>query len=101
MKIIQSRSFEQRVKRFNQTQKTVLDEQIKLIIENPTTGTEKKGDLSEVYVHKFKIKTIQYLLAYRFNEDLLELIMIGPHQNYYRDLKKYLKKSQNRLAPHF
>ncbi len=91
MKIIQSRSFEQRVKRFNQTQKIVLDEQIKLIIENPTIGTEKKGDLSEVYVHKFKIKTIQYLLAYRFNEDLLELIMIGPHQNYYRDLKKYLR----------
>lgn len=93
MKIIQSRSFEQRVKRFNQAYKKVLDEQIKLILENPTIGIEKKGDLSEVYVHKFKIKTIQYLLAYRFSEDLLELIMIGPHQNYYRDLKKYLKKS--------
>lgn len=92
MKIIQSRSFDQRVKKFNQAQKKVLDEQIKIIIENPTIGTEKKGDLREVYVHKFKIKTIQYLLAYRFNEDLLELIMIGPNQNYYRDLKKYLKK---------
>ncbi len=92
MKIIQSRSFEQRVKKFNQAQKIILDEQIKLIIENPTIGTEKKGDLSEVYVHKFKIKTIHYLLAYRYNEELLELIMIGPHQNYYRDLKKYIKK---------
>ncbi len=91
MKIIQSRSFEQRVKKFSHAQKTVLDEQIKLILENPSIGAEKKGDLSEVYVHKFKIKTIQYLLAYRFNEELLELIMIGPHQNYYRDLKKYLK----------
>ena len=92
MKIIQSRSFEQRVKKFTQAQKKVLDEQIKLIIENPTIGTEKKGDLSGVYVHKFKIKTIQYLLAYRFNEERFELVMIGPHQNYYRDLKKYLKK---------
>jgi hypothetical protein len=92
MKIIQSRSFEQRIKKFNQAQKIVLDEQIKLIIENPTIGTEKKGDLSEVYLHKFKIKTIQHLLAYRYNEKLLELIMIGPHQNYYRDLKKYIKK---------
>ena len=92
MTIIQSRSFEQKVKKFNQAQKKVLDEQIKFIIENPTVGTEKKGDLTEVYVHKFKIKTIQYLLAYRFNEERLELIMIGPHQNYYRDLKKYLKK---------
>ncbi len=92
MKIIQSRSFAQRIRKFNQTQKTILDDQVRLIIENPTIGTEKKGDLSEVYVHKFRIKTILYLLAYRFNEELLELIMIGPHQNYYRDLKKYLKK---------
>ncbi len=92
MKIIQSRSFERRAKKFNQTQKAILDEQVKLLLENPDIGDEKKGDLSEVYVHKFKIKTIQYLLAYRFNEELLELIMIGPHQNYYRDLKKYLKK---------
>jgi len=92
MEIVQSRSFEQKVKKFNHAQKKVLDEQIKFIIENPTVGTEKKGDLSEVYVHKFKIKTIQYLLAYRFSEERLELIMIGPHQNYYRDLKKFLKK---------
>ena len=92
MKIIQSRSFEQRIKKFSQAQKLVLDEQIRLILENPGIGNEKKGDLIEVYVHKFKIKTIQYLLAYRFNEEQLELIMIGPHQNYYRDLKKYLKK---------
>lgn len=91
MRIVQSRSFEQRVKKFNHAQKTALDEQIKLIIENPTIGTEKKGDLKEVYVHKFKIKTTQYLLAYRFNKERLELVMIGPHQNYYRDLKKYLK----------
>lgn len=91
MKMIQSRSFEQRVTKFNQAQKMILDEQIKLILENPVVGDEKKGDLSEVYVHKFKIKTIHYILAYHFNEEQLELIMIGPNQNYYRDLKKYLK----------
>lgn len=33
-----------------------------------------------------------YLLAYRcIKDDSLELIMIGPHENYYRDLKTYLK----------
>jgi len=92
MKIIQTRSFEQRVKKFNQAQKMILDKQIKLVIENTDSGDEKRGNLCEVYVHKFKIKTIQYLLAYHFNEEQLELIMIGPHQNYYRDLKKYLKE---------
>lgn len=65
MKIIQSRSFEQRAKRFNQAQKVILDEQVKLILENPDIGDEKKGALSEIYVHKFNIMTIQYLLAYR------------------------------------
>jgi len=92
VKVLQSRLFEQRVRKFSKEQKLILDEQIKLLIENPEFGTEKKGDLKEVFVHKFKIKTIQYLLAYRFNEEKIELIMIGPHQNYYRDLKKYLKK---------
>lgn len=91
MKILQSRLFEQKVKKFSRAQKLELDDLIKLIVENPTIGSEKKGDLRGIYVHKFKIKTLQYLLAYRISDEVLELIMIGPHQNYYRDLKKYIK----------
>jgi len=92
MKVFQSRSFEQRVKKFSKAQKLELDEQIKNIVEDPATGTEKKGDLRGIYIHKFKIKTIQYLLAYRVVDENIELIMIGPHQNYYRDLKKDIKR---------
>ncbi len=44
-------------------------------------------------MHKFKIKTDEYLLSYRFTGDALELIMLGLHENYYKDLKKYLKRS--------
>jgi len=58
---------------------------------NPEIGQEKKGDLKGIYVYKFKIRDTQYLLAYRVKQDILELIMIGPHENYYRDLKSYLK----------
>ena len=90
MKIYQSRSFERKVKRFFK-EKNILDQEIKKISENPFIGEEKKGDLRGVYIHKFKIKTIQYLLSYRIINDDLELIMIGPHENYYRDLKSYLK----------
>ena len=93
MKILQSRSFARKVKKFSKRQKSQLDEQVKIIAENPTIGTEKKGDLRGIYVHKFKIKTTQYLLAYRFVSEDLELIMIGPHEKYYRDLKKYLKST--------
>jgi mRNA-degrading endonuclease RelE of RelBE toxin-antitoxin system len=91
MKILQSRSFERKVKKFAKQEKDALDKQVKRIAENPSMGTEKKGDLRGVFVHKFKIKTIQYLLAYRFVGDDLELIMIGPHENYYRDLKSHIK----------
>lgn len=91
MKIVQSRSFERKVKKFSRAQKQSLDDQIRLIIEDPAIGIEKKGDLRGIYVHKFKIKTLQYLLAYRISDETLELIMIGPHQNYYRGLKKYIK----------
>ena len=91
MKILQSRSFEQKVKKFGKQEKKVLDKQVLKIAENPSIGEEKKGDLRGIYVHKFKIKTTQYLLSYRFIGDDLELAMIGPHENYYRDLKNYLK----------
>jgi len=91
MKIYQSKSFENKIKRFPQEEKNILDEEIKKIVENPFIGEEKKGDLKGVFIYKFKIKTIQYLLSYRMINDDLELIMIGPHENYYRDLKSYLK----------
>ena len=41
----------------------------------------------------FKIHTAQFLLSYRFEGENLELITIGSHENYYRDLKKYLKSN--------
>ena len=91
MKILQSRSFKRKVKKFGKQEKKLLDKQILKIAENPSIGTEKKGDLRGVYIHKFKIKSIQYLLSYRFIGDDLQLMMIGPHENYYRNLKNYLK----------
>ena len=92
MKIYQSRVFENKVKKFSKQEKGKLDEEIKRIMKDPFAGEEKKGDLRGEYIHKCKIKTIQYLLSYRMSNDGLELIMIGPHENYYRDLKSYLKR---------
>ena len=91
MKIYQSRSFAQKVKKLNNAEKTTLDKEIKNIISNPEIGVEKKGDLRGAFVHKFRIKSTQHLLSYRFTETSLELIMLGPHGNFYRDLKKYIK----------
>ena len=91
MQILQSRSFQQKVKKLTPKEKTTLDGEIKKIVKDPALGAEKKGDLGGVFVHKFRIHSIQYLLSYRIKNENLELVMLGPHENYYRDLKNYLK----------
>ena len=91
MRIYQSRSFEKRVKKMSKSEKDTLDREIRKIAEDPGIGEEKKGDLRGVVVHKFKLKTTQYLLAHRKVGGDLKLVMIGPNENYYRDLKQYLK----------
>lgn len=73
-------------------EKADLDQVISEIVKNPVVGVEKKGDLKGIFVHKFKLHKKDYLLAYLNGSDnSLELIMIGPHENYYRDLQGYLK----------
>jgi mRNA-degrading endonuclease RelE of RelBE toxin-antitoxin system len=91
MKIYQSRLFEKKVKQMSKAEKDALDREVRNIAENTNIGEEKKGDLKGVFVHKFKLKTNLYLLAYRKTGTDLELVMIGSHENYYRDLKSYLK----------
>jgi mRNA interferase RelE/StbE len=91
VRILQSRSFQKKVKKLRKKEKIALDAEINIIVENPSIGVEKKGDLQGIFVHKFKVKTILYLLSYRLRDENLELIMLGPHENYYRDLKNYLK----------
>lgn len=92
MKIFQSGSFARKVKKLRPNEKKMLDGVIKEIINNPEIGTEKKGDLKGIFIYKFKLQKLEYLLAYRvIKEEALELIMLGPHENYYRKLKSYMK----------
>jgi mRNA interferase RelE/StbE len=91
MRVIQSRIFERKVKKLSKSQKAQLDEAIREIIRNPSIGEQKKGDLKMVFVYKFRIDTTLFLLAYSYTPETLELIMLGPHENYYKDLKNYLK----------
>jgi mRNA interferase RelE/StbE len=92
MRVLQSSSFVKTVKRFEKKQKLELDCEIKKIIQDPSIGSEKKGDLREVFVHKFNLQSTRYLLSYRMPGEDIELIMTGPHENYYRDLKAFLKR---------
>ena len=91
MRVLQTKHFERRVKKLSPGHKAVLDAQVRRIVADPSLGEQKKGDLQVVFVHKFHLDKTLYLLAYRYTEDLLELVMLGPHQNYYKQLKNYLK----------
>ena len=91
MKVIQSRIFERKVKKLSKPQKAQLDEAIREILRNPAIGEQEKGELKMVFVHKFRIDHMLFLLSYAFTPEILELIMLGPHENYYKDLKNYLK----------
>ncbi len=91
MKVFQSSSCGRKVKKFKKKEKEELDKTVKKIVSDPDIGTEKKGDLKGIFIYKFKINNIEHLLAYRIVEDAIELIAIGTHENYYRDLKGYLK----------
>ncbi len=90
MKVVQTRVFLKAIKKLNKKQKQILDNEVKKIINKPSLGDAKKGDLKGVNVHKFKMGVQLYLLAYTFkNEQLiLTLLALGSHENFYRDLKQ-------------
>lgn len=77
MKVIQSGIFKRKVKKLVKAQKLQLDEAVMAILTQPDIGDEKKGDLQGVYVHRFPMNNITYLIAYRFSTETLELLMLG------------------------
>lgn len=99
MEIKQTRIFKSTYKRLFLKHRKSVDHAIRLIIENPSIGEQKKSDLSEVFVYKFKVDAQLYLLAYTFDPVTLTLIMLGVHENFYRDLKRmpYLKNRKQGL----
>jgi len=58
------------------------------IIINPEIGEKKQGDLSWLRVHKYKMLGQLTLIGYTIESDALTFIAIGPHENFYRDLKR-------------
>lgn len=86
-RVLQTRTFANNKKKLHKKQIKDLDNAIKEILKNPACGEQKKGDLKEVYIYKCKITKQLFLIAYQFDEDILTLLMVGPHENFYRDLK--------------
>lgn len=86
--VSQMPAFKKAFKKLHSNQKEEVKNAIKQIIKNAELGTAKKGDLSGVYVYKFKINNHEYLLAYEWDPENRVLLALGVHENFYRDLKR-------------
>ncbi len=73
--------------------KKVLDEEVRRLAVDPYKGDQKRGALRGVLVEKFEAVNDQWLLAYRVREDdnVVQLLTIGQHENFYRDLNRSLR----------
>ncbi|MBW6511292.1 MAG: type II toxin-antitoxin system RelE/ParE family toxin [Desulfuromonadaceae bacterium] len=87
--VLQTPTFKKAVKKLYQNQKKDLDKAVKELIEDPLLGEQKKGDLSFLRVYKFKMNKNLTLLGYSYQDGkiTLELMAIGSHENFYRDIK--------------
>ena len=89
MQILVTPSCERDIKKLHANQKKSLDKAIKAIAAKPELGDAKVGDLEGIFVYKFKLVDKQWLLAYRLiSSKKITLLLIGPHENFYRELKK-------------
>jgi len=87
MRIEQKPKFKQVYKRLFANQKLAVDRALRVVIENPSIGTVKRGDLTGTYVYKFDCVNQEYLLAYEWDEQSRIFVALGVHENFYRDLK--------------
>ena len=89
--VIQSPIFARQKKKLHKQQIKDLDEAVKTVFQDPSAGDLKTGDLQGVQVYRYKSQNQQILLAYEVVDSTLFLYTFGSHENFYRNLKKYLQ----------
>jgi len=88
VQVSQSSAFARSYKKLHPKQQFDVDTAVDLIVADPLAGEPKRGDLSGVYVYKFKSQTQLVLLAYEFDPETRHLLLLGSHENFYRELKR-------------
>jgi len=95
--------FSKFVKKAHKPLQLAIEDAVKEICENPEAGESKVGDLSGIWVYKFKFNRQEYLIAYRppsleaRNQGvgvellIIDFYQVGSHENFYDELKRYLK----------
>ena len=88
--IVQTRRFLRQYKKLNDKIAGDVDKAVDQIAGKPAIGEKKKGDLSSLWVFKFRSDGQLYLLGYSIDDGLrlIYLESVGPHENFYRDIKR-------------
>ena len=84
--------FKRFVKKQTRSLQLVIEDEVERIIITPDIGKTKKGDLTGFRVHKFAHRKQKFLIAYRFQNEDIVFYKIGAHENFYRELNKYLRE---------
>ncbi|WP_281883679.1 type II toxin-antitoxin system RelE/ParE family toxin [Paenibacillus sp. YYML68] len=62
---------------------------------DPSIGRQKAGDLNGIYGYDVSYQGTNYEIAYRMEEnedgELVVVILAGSRENFYEELKRYLK----------
>ena len=86
----QTRRFARQYKKLHDNVAADVDSAVETVAANPTVGERKKGDLADLLVYRFRSQGQLYLLGYTLDDQvrLVYLESVGPHENFYRDLKQ-------------
>ncbi len=89
-RVEQTRRFARQYKRLHDNIATDVDAAVETVAENPAIGERKKGDLTDLFVFKFRSQGQLYLLGYTRDDQirLIYLEAVGPHEIFYRDIKR-------------
>ena len=88
VRLVQTSAFLRAYKKLHNNQKEAVDRAIAEVVRDPEIGEAKRGDLSGVHVYKFTCVKRQLLLAYEYDAVSRLLLLVGTHENFYRELKR-------------
>ena len=88
-RLAQTRRFARAYKKLHDNVAADVDAAAAEVADNPSVGERKRGDLADLWVFKFRSQGQMYLLGYTVDDGirLVYLEAVGPHENFYRDLK--------------
>lgn len=80
----------------NNELKSELRKAIDSIAQNPLIGEAKMGDLQGIFGYDVFYDSVNYEIAYTVleKEVVITIIMVGTRENFYKELKRYIKSAK-------